>query len=38
MCGRVIKGAGFFPWVLLHVNKAIQWVWKGKQSQSHENH
>ncbi|XP_019871357.1 N-alpha-acetyltransferase 60 isoform X1 [Aethina tumida] len=36
MCGRVVKGAGLFPWVLLNVNKAIQWIWKRKSSQQHD--
>ncbi|XP_050292736.1 N-alpha-acetyltransferase 60 [Anthonomus grandis grandis] len=31
MCGRVIKGAGFFPWVLFNVNKALGWFWGSQQ-------
>lgn len=42
MCGRVLKGAGLLPWVLLNVNKAIQWMWRSsntdKSSSSINNH
>jgi hypothetical protein len=36
MCGKVLSGGGFFPWILLSVNRAIQWIWSSKSNSQHE--
>ncbi|XP_044255872.1 N-alpha-acetyltransferase 60 isoform X1 [Tribolium madens] len=36
MCGKVLSGGGFFPWILLNVNRAIQWIWNSKSNTQHE--
>ncbi|XP_030750411.1 N-alpha-acetyltransferase 60 [Sitophilus oryzae] len=38
MCGRVIKGVGFFPWIIFNVNKALGWMWRGHGIRNAEIH
>ncbi|ERL87838.1 hypothetical protein D910_05226 [Dendroctonus ponderosae] len=38
MCGRVANGAGFFPWVLLNVHKALGWLWGHHESTEQDHH
>ncbi|KAF7269711.1 N-alpha-acetyltransferase 60 isoform X1 [Rhynchophorus ferrugineus] len=38
MCGRVIKGAGFFPWILFNVNKALGWMLRNHGSLNEDHH
>ncbi|XP_066139346.1 N-alpha-acetyltransferase 60 isoform X1 [Euwallacea fornicatus] len=38
MCGRVMKGAGFFPWVLFNINKALGWLWGEHHESATQDH